>query len=161
MSAHETPDFRTRVISPASFENSKAPPLPGSERILCRERNPRRFVQSEVVLITGLWLANQLTECRSAGRAVIEFLPEGFTLEETPNMQGLTPVPQSRFGIASASQNSSRDSLPLPRLSRRICQNNFTQAILVFGVGVGDIGFGLLEFRLAELDDRAKAQIVT
>ena len=57
MSTHRTPDFKTRVISPASFENSKAPPLPGSERIMCQWRSPRRFVHSEVVLITGLWLA--------------------------------------------------------------------------------------------------------
>src|SRR5260370_33755141 len=45
----------------------------------------------------------------------------------------------------------------LPRLSRRICHNNFTQAILVFGSGVSDIGFCFLELRLAELDDRAEA----
>jgi hypothetical protein len=56
VSTHRTPDFKTRVISPASFENSKEPPLPGSKRIMCRWRSPleRRFVHSEVVLITGL-----------------------------------------------------------------------------------------------------------
>jgi hypothetical protein len=54
VSTHRTPDFKTRAISPASFENSKAPPLPGSERIMCRGRSPRRLVHSEVVLITGL-----------------------------------------------------------------------------------------------------------
>lgn len=46
---------------------------------------------------------NQLSECQLVGCAVIEFLLEKFTLEEIPIRQGLTPVPQSRFGIASAS----------------------------------------------------------
>jgi len=62
---------------------------------------------------------------------------------------------------AEDSQNFSSRQPPLPRLSRRICQNNFTQAILVFGSGVSDIGFCFLELRLAELDDRAEAQVVT
>jgi hypothetical protein len=54
-------------------------------------------------------------------------------------------------------QNSSSGQPPLPRLSGRICQNNFTQAISVLGIGVSDTGFCFLEFRLAELDDRAEA----
>lgn len=54
-------------------------------------------------------------------------------------------------------QNSSSGQPPLPRLSCRTCQNNFTQAISVFGIGVSDTGFCFLEFRLAELDDRAEA----
>jgi len=58
---------------------------------------------------------------------------------------------------AEDSQNFSSGQPPLLRLSRRICQNNFTQAILIFGIGVSDIGFCFLEFCLAELDDRAEA----
>ena len=34
------------------------------------------------------------------------------------------------------------------------------QAVLVFGIGIGDVGFGFLEFGLAELDDGAKTEIV-
>jgi len=34
------------------------------------------------------------------------------------------------------------------------------QAILVFGIGVGDVGFGFSEFGLAEFDDRAETEIV-
>jgi len=74
----------------------------------------------------------------------------------------VTDTTLSQFELeAEDSQNFFSGQPPLPRRARRICQNNFTQAILVFGIGVGDIGFCLLEFRLAELDDRAKAQVVT
>ncbi len=34
------------------------------------------------------------------------------------------------------------------------------QAILVFGIGVGDVGLAFLQFGLAELDDGAKTKIV-
>src|SRR5260370_39027052 len=44
----------------------------------------------------------------------------------------------------------------LPRLSRRICQNNFTQAILVVGRGGSDLGFGFVDLRRAEAVDRVE-----
>ena len=34
------------------------------------------------------------------------------------------------------------------------------QAILVLGIGVGDVGLGFLELGLAEFDDRAETKIV-
>src|SRR5580693_1123374 len=40
-------------------------------------------------------------------------------------------------------------------------EHNLRQAILVFGVGVLDVGFGFLEFGLREFDDGTETEIVT
>jgi hypothetical protein len=72
VSTHKTPDFKTRAISPASFGNWKAPPLPVSERIMCRGRSPGRLVHSEVVLITEVRLAY---DCRQHGSKFLLFDP--------------------------------------------------------------------------------------
>ncbi len=37
-----------------------------------------------------------------------------------------------------------------------ISEHDFGQAILIFGIGVGDVSFGFLEFGLAEFDDGAE-----
>jgi hypothetical protein len=40
------------------------------------------------------------------------------------------------------------------------CEDNLGQAILVFGVGVLDVGFGFLEFGLGKFDDGAETKVV-
>jgi hypothetical protein len=49
----------------------------------------------------------------------------------------------------------------LLRRGNRIGQHYLRQAILIPGIGVGDVGFGLAQFRLAELHDGSEAQMVS
>ena len=42
----------------------------------------------------------------------------------------------------------------LSRSGNRVREDDLGQAILVFGIGVGDVGLGFLEFGLAEVQGR-------
>ena len=53
------------------------------------------------------------------------------------------------------------DEQDLVRCSHRIGQDDLRQPILVAGVGIGNVGLGFLEFRLAEFHDGTEAEVVS
>ena len=87
-----TPDFRTRVTSPVCFENLRAPPLQGTERIMYQERPTKKLGRPasteispcfEIIprrsfdgLFHRLGIQRPFTSC--------QLLPTGLSIERAP-----------------------------------------------------------------------------
>lgn len=65
-----------------------------------------------------------------------------------------------KHGRAAPSLCTGPEEPPLPGCGDCIGQGDLGEAILIAGVGVGNVGFGFLEFGLAGFDDGAEAEIV-